>query len=189
MKILFIATVLMAAGYLFLPSDLTQLLPQTKIEQTAETLLIKVDQKLDHLKNEISAEQQQKIDQLTQNVATLTKKLHEQTVELKKVNEQNVLLAQHKSKDQNQNDNEVNTATAEFTIDQQDYAQTQYLAKNNAIGKSHAETSHVKISRDNANPISANTLTNKQLRITRQAKLQDIADRMNNTSLMALTNN
>ena len=181
MKTLFAVTVLIAGIYLFIQQSglekLKQYLPQNQIEQNAESLLVKVsqnvsatvnksvDQKIVQLKHEILALKSKKISALEKQLARLE--------------------AKHMAKE----DSEINTASLQKFETEQTFATAQFVGDKtltaNAIPPHSMDNNLTDTSSIGTSSINNNS--EKQKAIKRQANLQDIADRMNKTSLLALT--
>jgi hypothetical protein len=166
MKTLFSIAVLVAVIYLFLPKDalekLSTFMPKQQIEQAAETVLSDVDQRLEQFKSELLIKQNNRITKLEEQITNLQDKLHTQAEQIKLAvieNKEQALLAKQ-STEQTQN-------VASEIISTETTTEPQLLAS---------------ASTDIAVEESA-----KQQAIKRQAYLQDLAERMNRTSLHALT--
>lgn len=168
MKILFTIAVLIAGVYLFLPqSELKKLalfLPQNQIKQAAETVLSDVDQKLEQFKVKLLLNKDSRINELEKQIASLQKKINLQE---EKYNSFTL-----------QNDTKILPALPV----EKSLAKTQYIAK--ALPQVQRDVPQ------NFAPSNTDMSTNnadKQQAMKRQAYLQDLAERMNKTSLTALT--
>lgn len=181
MKILFAITVFAAGIYLFIQQEgldkISQYLPQYQIKQNAEQLLAdvnkrvsksvdeNVDEKIKQFKVELLAKKELRINELEKQVANLQTQFssyQSQQVNAKKVSE-------------SQLHNAMTNAPQDF-LTEPTFAPTQYLSSEQPATELSESIS--------AGIIKANP---KQKAIKRQANLQDIADRMNKTSLLALT--
>ncbi|WP_057831420.1 hypothetical protein [Colwellia sp. TT2012] len=169
MKILFTITVLIAGIYLFIQQKglekLNKFLPQHQIEQATETLLANVsknvDQQLEQFKNKVLNKKDERINELENQLQNL------QTQFLAKAGKEKTQLIQQKERPQ------------DFPPEQT-FSATQYLAAESSM---HLPST---LSSPTAQPSDKEFY--KQRAIKRQANLQDIAERMNKTSLLALTN-
>ena len=175
MKALFALTVLIAGFYLFMQQEglerLKQYLPQTSIEQNAQSLLTSVnnnvskkvndsvDKKLAQFKSSLLAEKDNRINALEKQLVSLQTQFKNKESMQTKITKQapssvKPTLAIPKSE------------TQDFPIEPA-FAKTQYLT-----GES---------------PVNEKNNLDKKSAMKRQANLQDIAARMNKTSLLALT--
>jgi len=180
MKILFALTVFTASIYLFIQQKglekLSQYLPQHQIEQNAETLLASVnqnvseninhslDEKLKQFKIKLANQKEHRINELEKQLADLQGKFDKRESQVTNINHEN-------TSQENIPLNETIEPTQQNFSSEPAFAKTQYLSG----GSSTTETS---MNFDNSE---------KQKVIRRQANLQDIAERMNKTSLLALT--
>ena len=162
MKTLFAITVLIAGIYLFIQQKgldkLNEFLPKYQIEQATETLLANISKNVD-----------QKLEQFKNKV--LNKKderINELEKQLKHLQAQ-FIAKEEKEKIQLQ----------DFPPEHA-FAATQYPAAESSI---HLPST---LSSPTAKPTDKDF--HKQRAIKRQSNLQDIAERMNKTSLLALTN-
>ena len=174
MKTLFIVLVLMAAAYLLVPKStfdsMSKLLPSQKIEQAASTLLSNVDKKLEAFKQNLTAEREQQVSNLENKIAQL---------------EQKVAAMESLQPDDNEgekaaNKNEMLNTSTSIDINLADKPALQF-DENVAIQASERLQPY-----ENNEPIETTQIDNEKI-INRKAALQDIAERMNRTSLMALT--
>jgi len=176
MKILFTITVIAAGIYLFIQQQgldkLSQYLPQHQIEQNAERLITdvsqqvhktvsqEVDEKIKLFKSELINKKDERINELEQQLTRL--QMQFTALESQK----------HKTDEVNQASHQDSVSQQQVFLTEPAFAQTQYLS---GEGKANSFLPKVEIA------------TDKQKAIKRQANLQDIADRMNKTSLLALT--
>ena len=172
MKILFIITVIIAAIYLFIQQKglekISQYLPSQQIEQNAQTLLSTINQQVTNKVNkELTAQLEQfKKELLTQKDARI------EALAKKVVDLESKLDEQQKQYVATQALSDSSTLTTEFPREPE-FAKVQYLTNKQSI--------------ESGTAIVAGAHSAKQTAIKRQANLQDIADRMNKTSLLALT--
>ncbi len=188
MKTLFAVTVFVAGIYLFIQQEglekLKQYLPQNNIEQSAEKLLANVnqsvnknvnqhvDEKLEQFKNVLLTEKDTRIDALEKKLLALQSQFNKQVSQ--QANIEHKKIAQEKAKQIKQSEPTPIHFPAEPV-----FAKTQYLAgESSAADLSFTSNSIINIEEAN---------TPKQKAIKRQANLQDIAARMNKTSLLALS--
>lgn len=169
MKIFFAIAVLAALIYLAFPKlineKINQLLPQRKIELTATRLLIKIDQKLNKIKLELAEKQDQRINALEGQLTQLQQQLAS--------NQQsyNNLLAKSGPR--------VNQQEIELPLKRDDRDNFSVSEQPNLAIPPLAPA---QIQADNS-------LTADKLNIKRQAVLKDIAERMNQASLLTAFNN
>jgi len=185
MKILFSIAVLVAVIYLFMPQNavekLSSFLPKQQIEQAAETVLSDVDQRLEQFKSELLIKQNNRITNLENQLATLQEQFD--------VQEDKINLAIMQNKEQVLLTKQLTVQTqniASETILTETTTEPQLLASANSHIESNTST---KINTDTEidNTDIAVEVSAKQQAIKRQAYLQDLAERMNRTSLHALT--
>lgn len=174
MKTLFIILVLMAAAYLLVPKStfdsMSTFLPSQKIEQAAKALLSNVDEKLDVFKQNLTAEHEQQLSDFENKIAQLEKKVAAMEL-LQSVDDKGEEVL---------SENEMPTAVA--SLDTTLAHKPELQSDINAIEKTSKVSSLYKTDE----PIVRKEANKAQI-INRQASLQDIAERMNRTSLMALT--
>jgi hypothetical protein len=187
MKTLFISIVLMAIAYLAMPQvaidKFKAYLPQQKVEQAAGNLLADVDTKLDSFKQTLSKRQESRISVLEEKIAIVERKLSQSSTFV------NALAHSKNSSDQK----------IASVLDEQ-FAAVPKLASKQQLGKSYNYDEL--LSKANAKTaLAANydanytlitqsgnkALESKKQRMDRQAFLQELAERMNKTSLLALT--
>jgi len=177
MKILFSIAVLVAVIYLFLPQNslekLSSFMPKQQIEQAAETVLNDVDQRLEQFKSELLIKQNNRITSLEQQLSTLQEQFD--------VQEDKINLAIMQNKEQV-------LLTKQLTVQTQKIASETILTETTTEPQLLASAS-TKINTDTEidNTDIAVEVSAKQQAIKRQAYLQDLAERMNRTSLHALT--
>lgn len=174
MKILFTISVLVAGIYLFLPNDtweqIKQYLPQHKIEKAAENLLNNVDDKLEQFKTELLQTKDHRINELEQQLATLQAQFIAKEVQDKSLKEQHTLTSNEKG-------------VVAFEVQTSPLAQTQYISSEPKVTLSDIGSQQQNLS--NSDVMIKHVDKQKVIKI--QASLQDIAQRMNETSLLALT--
>lgn len=174
MRTLFIIVVLMAAAYLLVPKStldsMSTFLPSQKIEQAASALLVNVDEKLEVFKQNISEEHQQKLSDFEKKIAHLEKKVAAMASLQSTDNRREAIVSENES---SHTVVSIDTALAQKTV---------LLPDNGAIEQTATFSDVYK----NEEPIGSDKIDKARI-INRQASLQDIAERMNRTSLMALT--
>lgn len=169
MKTFFAISVLIAVIYLAFPQAITdkvnQYMPQRKIEQAATSLLSQVDQKLNKIKLELAEKQEQRIRLLEDKLTQLQQQIAS--------NQQatNNLLAVS-----SQQPNEQQTQLSVNSGDNDNYSvSAQPILPITQIAPPQIQPDH---------GVTADKLSTK-----RQAMLKDIAERMNQASLLAAFNN
>jgi len=188
MKILFMTIVILASLYLLLPEKMTnnllakfdQQLPQHKNKNAAEQLLAQVDNKLKNLESTLSAEQSIKIKTLEDEILAL-KKVQELSINANKklVTKVDTLNASTKQEQYASNIQLDDYQTTEnFKENKQKVVVTKKsnLMKEESVAKQTAQSI----------PNDKTTEDEKKWQRQRQARLQDIAQRMNEASLQAL---
>lgn len=211
MKILFTLTVIIAGVYLFIQQEgidkLSQYLPQHQIDKSAETLLANVnknvneqveknvEEKFEQYKNTIISEKNEHIQILEKKLEALqtqfsAAQLSATQLSAAQLQPSSKIAEQERAEqektasltfDQSTSDESApNKATIQKLSSEPKLAKTQYLSGESSV---YTDTSKHNTNKHNANKHSAN----KQKAIKRQANLQDIAARMNKTSLLALT--
>jgi hypothetical protein len=198
MRALFTITVLIAGIYLFVQQEdfdkLSQYLPQNKIDKNAETLLTQINksvdkkvsenvdksvaQKLEQFKRTLSTEKDRRINALEEKLASLQAQLTDKASQQSDITQKAPAM-------QSLNSNATNVADQLVTDNfpsEPAFAKTQYLA-----GGSSVTNASLTASLENSTANIEHKEVNKQKIIKRQANLQDIATRMNKTSLLALT--
>ncbi len=182
MKILFTIAVLIAGVYLFLPQNKLNkfafFLPQHQIEQATDTVLSDVDQKLEQFKSKFVTSKNSRMSELEKQLASLKTKVIAQEEKYKLLvleNKKQALLAQKVS---------AQTLPEQILPAQKKAAPTQYIT---------SKPSSTNINTNGPQPlISANSsigieMSDKEQAIFMQAYLQDLAERMDQTSLLSLT--
>jgi hypothetical protein len=185
MKTLFILIVISASVYLLLPDksvgnmlnslteNFSKHLPQNKIENAAEKLLAQVDNKLKSFETSINTAQKTKISALENEILAL-----------KKV--QQLTIKKNMAQDVN-----VNSENKDDRL-----AKSSQLGSRALVAKANVKVSPMKTIRDESKRNQSKALSAqkvmtaknaKKWQLQRQASLQDIAQRMNETSLQALT--
>lgn len=189
MKTLFTITVLIAGIYLFIQQEgfdkLSKYLPQYQIDKSAETLLTSVNKNVD---TQVDKKVAQKFEQLKKSLLT-EKNARINTLEKKLEDLQAQFTTQqspHKNQQLSQNlpislqkDNVVQEKVPSLKLDA---STTQNFPSEPALAKTQYLTDKLHVTA----PLEEKNTT-KQKAIKRQANLQDIAARMNKTSLLALT--
>lgn len=201
MKIFFVLAVLIAAAYLAIPSktseQLKQYLPQVKIEQAATNLLSKVDEKLNAVKQQLLTQQDKRIAVLEDKLIQLEEQLQQQLANQSGINNAEFILPAQ----------QMTLAVLEDKLMQLEERLQQQLANQSAINSEfNKNTSLSESKRNNAEFVlpeqqmaAQQQLTNQlfederannhKKRINRQAQLQEIAERMTQSSLLAVINN
>lgn len=178
MKALFAVIVFMASAYLLLPENaynkLSSLMPEKKMEEAAKSILSQVDARLENFEQSAMKVQNQSTTQLLATLSSLEKTVNEQQLAINALTIANKELSEQQKNKLSEMSNLKLVKKSEFKP-QPPLAQTQVINGNN-------------IERKTAD-ISQQMLNKREQGATRQALLQDIVDRMNATSLLALTNN
>ena len=183
MKSLFIIIVIIASLYLVFQQKgfekISHFFPQQQIENEAQVLLTAVNKtvtsnvnkeltlQLTKFKEELTAQKNARIDDLARQVSTLEQKLDEQQIM------QQPLLT-----------SEVDNLVVKSSVVESSTVNSSPIV--NSVTSFPIEAEFAKMQFAGGEPLSAAQI-NKQQTIKRQASLQDIAERMNKTSLHALT--
>jgi hypothetical protein len=191
MKTLFILIVISASVYLLLPEksvanifnsltdNFSKHLPQTKIENAAEKLLAQVDNKLKIFEKSIDTAQKTKISALENEILALKKA---QKVTINKHLEQGINV-----KSENKDDRLAKSSQSGSRVVVAD-SNVKVSPMNKIINEPKDTQRKAAIEQKALSAQKIMTAKNeKKWQLQRQASLQDIAQRMNETSLQALT--
>jgi hypothetical protein len=199
MKTLFFSLIVVVSGYYLLSqtdsgqSLLGNWLPSQQIEQSTDALLDKVDSRLQDFANSQSAQQNQKIQALEQQIAGLTARLSEH--QTKNIVEQQVakptLVAKEKKTQQPEKliqqkpvNDALNLPRNMSDIQGQTAAVTVGAATGaHRLSEDYREEGSIDLDKLDMTNIEAKTLTDRRLIRQKQAALQDIAARMEQVSL------
>ena len=190
MKTLFAITVLIAGIYLFVQQEgldkLSQYLPQNQIDKSAETLLTNVNQ---NVAKQVDKQVDEKIE-LFKSSLLIEKNTQINTLE-KKIEDLQAQFITLQSQQLSKNALLKNTEQEETHALKSDESPEQHFTSEPALAETQYLTDESSITA--LLPVTISTerseekKTIKQQAIKRQANLQDIAERMNQTSLLALT--
>jgi len=206
MKALFGITVLIAGIYLFIQQEgfdkLKTYLPQHQIDKSAETLLASVnqnvtknvtntvtksinqsvDQKLEQFKKTLLTEKDEQINALEKQLASLQAQFAEKATQ--QAGSALAKVALEKTAQESAPALQVNEHNSQDFPSEPAFAKTQYL-------NSGSSATNLAMATSSASNIDEKETSKqdviRQKAIKRQANLQDIAARMNKTSLLALT--
>ena len=165
MKALFIMLVLMAVAYLLVPKSAVD------SEQAASALLANVDEKLDKFRQGLIAKQEQRIDELTKKISELENKI-----------DANELFVSKRNRDKEKSVSDDNVTTSSFNHNST-LVHAPALKPDGFSVEQSFDHSNEYINGESNEVVQIQ----KKQRINRQASLQTIADRMNRTSLLAIT--
>jgi len=171
MKTIFSLAVLIAVIYLFLPQNtlekLSAFMPKQQIEQAAEAVLSDVDLKLEQFKSKLLITQNNRITDLEKQLASLQEQLQIQA--------DKIALVTTRKKEQIVFTKQTTMQTPPITGEMIS-ANTATVPKFITIASTEIEGNEIALEK-----------SAKQQAINRQAYLQDLAERMNKTSLHTLT--